>query len=60
VLNGTPHRSTGAFAAHILEVMYALLQAGADGGSVKIASQIERPAVLSDDEAAIYWCGQVA
>jgi predicted dehydrogenase len=60
VLNGTPHRSTGAFAAHILEVMYALLQAGADGGTVKIASRIERPAALSDDEAAIYWRGHVA
>ena len=60
VLNGTPHRSTGAFAAHILEVLYALLQAGADGGTVKIASQIERPAALSDDEAAICWRGHVA
>jgi predicted dehydrogenase len=60
VLNGTPHRSTGAFAAHVLEVMYALLQAGADGGTVKIASRIERPAALSDDEAAIYWRGHVA
>ena len=43
VLNGTPHRSTRAFAAHVLEVTYALLQAGADGGTVKIASRIERP-----------------
>jgi hypothetical protein len=40
--------------------MYALLQAGADGGTVKIASRIERPAALSDDEAAIYWRGHVA
>ena len=32
VLHGTPHRSSGAFAAHVLEVMHAILQAGADGG----------------------------
>jgi predicted dehydrogenase len=60
VLNGTPHRATGAFAAHVLEVMNAMLQAGADGGSIKIGSRIERPAPLSDDEAAMYWRGQMA
>jgi predicted dehydrogenase len=60
VLNGTPHRSTGAFAAHVLEVMRAMLQAGADGGSVKIVSRIERPAPLPDDEAATYWRGHAA
>jgi predicted dehydrogenase len=60
VLNGTPHRATGAFAAHVLEIMNAMLQAGADGGTVKIGSRIERPAPLSDDEAAMYWVGQMA
>jgi predicted dehydrogenase len=57
VLQGTPHRSSGAFAAHVLEVMYAILQAGADGGTIKIVSRIERPAALSDTEAASYWRG---
>jgi predicted dehydrogenase len=57
VLNGTPHRSSGAFAAHVLEVMHAILQAGVHGGTVKIVSRIERPAPLSDDEAASYWRG---
>ena len=57
VLHGTPHRSSGAFAAHVLEVMHAILQAGADGGTIKIASRIERPAALSDEEAASYWRG---
>ena len=33
VLNGTPHRATGALAAHGLEVMNAMLRAGADGGT---------------------------
>jgi predicted dehydrogenase len=60
VLNGTPHRSTGAFAAHVLEVMHAMLRAGADGGTVKIVSRIERPAPLRDDEAATYWRGHAA
>ena len=60
VLHGTPHRSSGAFAAHVLEVMHAILEAGAGGGTVKIASRIERPAPLPDDEAASYWRGHAA
>jgi predicted dehydrogenase len=60
VLNGTPHRATGAFAAHVLEVMNAILRAGADGGTITIASRIERPAPLSEDEAASYWRGHAA
>ena len=58
VLHGTPHRSTGAFAAHVLEVMHAILQAGADGGIIRVTSQIERPAALPDDEAISCWRGQ--
>jgi predicted dehydrogenase len=60
LLHGTPHRSSGAFAAHVLEVMHAILQAGTDGGTVKITSRIERPALLPDDEAASYWRGHAA
>jgi predicted dehydrogenase len=60
VLHGTPHRSSAAFAAHGLEVMYAILAAGADGGTIKIVSRIDRPAVLSDQEAASYWRGPAA
>jgi hypothetical protein len=44
----------------VLEVMHAILQAGTDGGTVKITSRIERPAALPDDEAASYWRGHPA
>jgi predicted dehydrogenase len=60
VLHGTPHRSSAAFAAHVLEVMHAILQAGDQGGTVKIVSRAERPAPLSDDEAASLWRGRAA
>jgi predicted dehydrogenase len=60
VLHGTAHRSSGAFAAHVLEVMHAILLAGADGGTIRIASRIERPAPLPDAEAVSYWRGQAA
>ena len=35
---------------HVLEVMHAIQQAGADGGD-QIVSRFERPASLSDKEA---------
>jgi len=38
---GAVHRSCGAFAAHVLEVMHAILQAGADGETIKIVSRID-------------------
>ena len=60
LVNGTPHRSSGAFAAHVLEVMHAILAAGADGGTIQIVSRIERPVPLGDDEAASYWRGHAA
>jgi predicted dehydrogenase len=60
VLHGTAHRSSGAFANHVLEVMHAILQAGTAGGRVRITSRIERPPSLSDQEAASYWRGPSA
>ncbi len=36
----------------LLEVMHAIQQAGADGGTIKIILHIERPASLSDKEAS--------
>jgi predicted dehydrogenase len=60
VLHGTSHRSSGALAAHVLEVMHAILEAGVHGGTVRIGSRIERPPSLSDQEAASYWRGPKA
>jgi predicted dehydrogenase len=58
VFHGTPHRSSGMFAAHVLEVMHAILVAGRDGGTARVASRIDRPPALSDEEARSYWRGQ--
>jgi hypothetical protein len=48
---GTPHRSSGRVALHVLEAMYGILDAAASGHPVTIATQIERPAVLTDEVA---------
>ena len=52
VQNGTPHRSSGALAGHVLDVMHAILWAGSNGETIDIASSIARPAPLSDVDAA--------
>jgi predicted dehydrogenase len=52
VSRGAPHRSSGALASHVLDVMHAILRAADEGGEIPIPSRIERPAALSDDEAA--------
>jgi predicted dehydrogenase len=52
VRHGAPHRSSGALASHVLDTMHAILQAAEQGGVVEIHSRIERPATLSDAEAA--------
>jgi predicted dehydrogenase len=52
VSRGAPHRSSGALASHVLDVMHAILRAADEGGEVEIHSRIERPAALSDAEAA--------
>lgn len=57
VLHGTPHRSSGAFAAHVLEAMHAILQAGTHGGTIAVAAPVDRPKPLTDEEAASYWRG---
>ena len=57
VRTGGPHRASGAFAQHVLEVMYAILQAGESGGAVSIEAPLERPAVLDDALASTFWKG---
>lgn len=48
---GTPHRSAGRLALHVLEAMHGILQAGESGTAVIIETQVERPPPL-DDAAA--------
>ena len=45
------------FAAHVLEVMHAISRR-APVGAIKIVSRIDRPASLSDKEAASYCVAQ--
>jgi predicted dehydrogenase len=49
---GTPHRSSGRLALHVLEAMYGVLAAADTGRAVTIETQVERPLALPDDEAA--------
>jgi predicted dehydrogenase len=52
---GTPHRASGALASHVLDAMHAILEAGRTGAAVDVVSRIERPATLSDADAAALW-----
>jgi predicted dehydrogenase len=52
-----PHRASGALASHVLEAMHAILRSGASGETVKVRSRIERPAALSEADAAKLWIG---
>lgn len=52
VRQGTPHRSSGALASHVLDVMEAILRAGQSSGVVEIGSRVERPAMLTESDAA--------
>ncbi len=52
ISHGTPHRSSGRLALHVLEAMYAILRAGETDGAVDVGTPIDRPPALSEDEAA--------
>jgi predicted dehydrogenase len=51
VTEGTSHRSNGRLALHVLEVMYAILQAAETHATIEVGTQIVRPPALSDEEA---------
>jgi len=55
VLHGTPHRSSGRLALHVLEVMHCILEGAATGQPMAITTTLERPAVLEDMDAARLW-----
>lgn len=57
ISHGTPHRSSGRLALHVLEAMYAVLEAAESGRAVTIADKIERPSALPEDEAALLAAG---
>ncbi len=48
---GTPHRSSGRVALHVLEAMYAILQAAETRDVVAVGTPVERPLAISDDDA---------
>jgi len=52
VIRGATHRSSGALSSHVLDAMHAMLRAGEHGGVIDVGSRIERPAALTDAEAA--------
>ncbi len=58
VLRGSPHRSTGRLALHVLEVMHAILEGAAAGRSVTIGTMLERPPALDEQEAGRLWKGE--
>lgn len=52
VARGGPHRSSAAFASHVLDAMHAILRAGELGTAVKVQSRVERPAPFTAGDAA--------
>jgi predicted dehydrogenase len=46
IVTGRPHRASGALAFHALEVMEAFQISSDEGRRVKIASRVERPAMM--------------
>jgi predicted dehydrogenase len=51
VTRGTPHRSNGRLALHVLETLHAILGVAETGGTVAVGNPVERPAVLAEADA---------
>ena len=52
ISRGTPHRASGRLALHVLEAMYAILNAAESGLPVEVGTPVERPPVLDEADAA--------
>jgi len=52
ISHGTPHRSSGRLALHVLEALYAILRAAESGAPVEVGTPVERPPALDEAEAA--------
>ena len=46
---GTPHRASGTFALHVLDVLLAVEEATRSGSVERIASRVDRPAPLPQE-----------
>ena len=57
ILNGTPHRSSGHLASHVLDVMDAILKSGNDSRSITLEGSSSQPAVLQEADAVGLWRG---
>ena len=54
-LQGGEHRSSGLLSLHVLEIMHAILESAEAGTAKAIVFQFQRPAAISEVEAAQYW-----
>ncbi len=52
IRDGTPHRSSGRLALHVLEAMYAILRAADEGMAVDVGTRVDRPQPVTEDEAS--------
>jgi predicted dehydrogenase len=52
ISDGTPHRSSGRLALHVLEAMFGILQSAESGQPVVVGTPIERPPALAEKDAA--------
>ncbi len=51
--HGTPHRSSGRLALHVLEAMFAILTAAETGVACDVEMAIDRPPALEEAEAGL-------
>ena len=51
ISEGTPHRSSGRLALHVLEAMFGILQSAESGQPVEVGTPIERPPSLTEQDA---------
>jgi predicted dehydrogenase len=52
IVNGREPRASGAIGLHVLDAMASILSSAETGARVKVTSLCERPAVLTEEEAA--------
>lgn len=51
ISDGTPHRSSGRLALHVLEAMFGILRSAESGQPVVVGTPIERPPALAEQDA---------